>query len=236
MSTVSTIGDLLGQFLAAIGGGVLVAYGIFRFMGENWLKHQLAKDLEAAKSEISLLAVRKMKLHDHEYTVFPEIWRRLNRAYASLGGAVSLLKEIPDFSRMNDDEFTNWLDSSKLSVKERDSLSSAKDKNKTYIRILDFQALQRAHEDFLNFHTYFNENRIFISPDIKKELEQIDDLIWSVWLDKNLSLDEDVGKERRKFSRDAWKKYKEKVKPAMNEIEELFQQNIFPEATRGKLL
>lgn len=220
------------QLLAAGGGGAIVAYFLFKYLGDNWIKHKLATNLERAKSEISLLAARKMKLHDREYVVFPELWARLNRAFARLGTAVNPLKEFADLSRLNETDLDKWLAGSNLSDNERDFLHDASDKNSAYSRILNRRSLHKAHDEFLRFHTYFRENRIFLSPDIKEKLDLIDDLIQDSWLNQKFSIDEHDTDEGRKFTREAWNKYQKEIKPVLDELEELFQQKIFPDAPK----
>ncbi len=223
-----TIAGWLAQLLAAGGGGALVAYFVFKYLGDNWIKHRLAKNLEQAKSEISLLAALKLKLHDQEYVVFPEIWSKLNAAVAALGSAVSLFKEYADLDRMREDEFQKWLGRSDLNEHEKEFLLAQERKNNAYGRILDFRALRKANEGFIEFHTYLNDKRIFIDPVVKSKLDEIDDLLHSIWVDRKISLEDFGDGDSRKYWTDAWKKYKDTVKPAMVDIEALFQKKLFP--------
>ena len=132
-----TVFSLIGEVVAAGGGGGLVAYILFSFLGRSWIENQLAKDLEEAKSEISLLAARKLKLHDREYIVFPEVWSKLNRAYGSLGKVVISFRWFPDFGRMAKDELADWIETSDLTDQERSYFVKEEDKIKAYGRILD---------------------------------------------------------------------------------------------------
>ena len=86
---MENIGELALSVVAAGSGGALVALGLFKYLGQSWIKHQLTKDLERAKAEISLLSSRRMKLHDKEYEVFPELWARLIKASNSLSASIA---------------------------------------------------------------------------------------------------------------------------------------------------
>ncbi len=78
-------------FVSGIGGGTVAL--LVMFFGENYIKHPLDEKLEQAKSEITLHAAKRLKLHDKEFEVFPEIWARLIEAKASLETAVDPIKQ-----------------------------------------------------------------------------------------------------------------------------------------------
>src|ERR1035441_1438352 len=109
---------LVGQLVAAGGGGAVIAFVIFRFFGKNWIEHQFANRLEATKSEISILAARRLKLHDREYVVFPELWSQLNKVVSSLNQAVISFREVPNFGKFTASELESWLTHSELSDDE----------------------------------------------------------------------------------------------------------------------
>jgi hypothetical protein len=226
--TTDMIFSSIGQIVAAGGGGALIAFGIFHFLGKNWIQNQLSKDLELAKAEISLLAARRMKLHDREYIVFPEVWTKLNKAFQSLGDAVISFRRIPDLQNMAENEFDDWMKKSKLSEAEKKLLTKSSDKIRAYARILDFHSLSKAKEEFYEFHEYFLGNRIFLSPDIKKKLEQVSDLLQGAWVDRHMDWQGHKPGEGESFLLEAWEKYDKKARPIMLEIEALFQEKLFP--------
>jgi hypothetical protein len=218
----------IGQIVLAGGGGALIAYLVFQFLGKSWIQNQLAKDLELAKSEISLLTARRMKLHDREYVVFPEIWSKLHKSSESLERAISAFKEFPDLNRMSQLEFAKWLERAELPEAHRDYLTVEKNKNQAYSRILDWRALVEANNDFLNFQIHYQSNRIFLSPDLKEKLDRIEALIKSVWIKKKLDFDGHKLSEGKSFLLEAHEKYKDEIKPIIKEIESLFQEKLFP--------
>lgn len=227
-------GDLIfswfGQLITAGGGGALVAYGLFKILGKGWIENLLAKDLEVAKSEISLLAARKMKLHDREYVVFPEVWAKLNKAFASLGNALFSFREIPDLGRLSEEELQTWVDRSDLSDDEKGYLTGEKDKFRAYSRILDWRCLLQANRDFVDFHTHLQANRIFLSPEIKEKLDQIGSLLREAWVAKKMDWDGHKLNEGKSFLREAYEKYDKQARPIMTEIEALVQGKLFPQS------
>lgn len=234
MSIEEMFSGFFGQVIVAGGGGALVAFVLFRFLGESWIKHRLATDLEAAKSEISLLAARRLKLHDEEYVVFPEVWAKLNTAVTALGSAVGLFRELPDLDRMDDQEFQKWLERSSLNQEENEYISNHRSKNDAYIRVLDINNLNRAFNEAHEFRVLFREKRIFIDPEIKEKLQEVDDLIHRTWVDRKMSLNETTRRSERDFWSDAWESFEKKLKPSMVEIENLFQKKLFPVSKNEK--
>ena len=220
--------SLLGQLVAAGGGGAIVAYAIFKFLGKSWIEHELARDLEAAKSEIGLLAARRLRLHDREYVVFPEIWAKLNKSFHSLGGAIVSYREIPDFSRKSEEETAVWVSRSNLSEEEKDYFTGERDKIVAYNRILDWRSLVEASGDFVDFRTFFHANRIFLSPEIKEKLDQIDSLMNASWTAKKMVFDGYRGNVGADFLSAAWDKYDKEIRPLIAEIEGLVQARLFP--------
>jgi hypothetical protein len=220
--------NFLGQVISIGGGAVAISYALFHFLAKGWIQNQLAKDLESAKSEISLLAARQLKLHDREYVVFPEVWAKLNKAFQSLGDAVISFRKIPDLQNMAAKDFDDWIKKAELSDAEQKLLITSSDKVRAYARILDFRSLSKAKEDFYKFHEYFHENRIFLSPDIKKKLEQVSDLLQGAWVDKHMDWEGHRPGEGESFLLEAWEKYDKKARPIMIEIEVLFQEKLFP--------
>lgn len=221
--------SLFGQLVAAGGGGAVVAYGIFRFLGKSWIEHELAKDLESAKSELGLLAARRLRLHDREYVVFPEIWAKLNKAVGSLGAAIMSYMEVPDFTRQSEQQTNDWLSRSDLSDEEKEFFRAQKDKIRGYSRILEWRRLVEARKDFVAFRTFFHENRIFISPEIKKKLDEIDDQMNDSWSAKKMDWEGYSRETGTSFMGQAHDTYSKQIKPLMLEIEGLVQAKLFPE-------
>lgn len=229
--TVDSIFGLLGQLVAAGGGGAVVAFALFRFFGESWIESELARRLEIAKAEISLLAARRMKLPDREYLVFPEVWAKLNKAVSSLGRVIISFREMPDLNRMSEADLSGWLDRSDLSDDERRFLAAATDKSIAYGRVLDWRALIEARAAFVDFHTYLQSNRIFLSPDLKERFDRIGQLIPESWIAKKMDWDGHSQTAGESFLTKAWDKYEKQVKPLMLEIEKLVQSRLFPEGS-----
>lgn len=221
--------DWIGQVILAGGGGAAAAFGLFKFLGQNWIKHQLSKDLEVAKAEISLLSSRRMKLHDKEYEVFPEIWSRLMRASQSLTASVYSFNQMPDFNRMNDEEIIKWAERNDLDEDEKEFLLKSDDRTTAFSRVLDFRKLRDAEKYFYEFKEFLQANRIFLSPDVKVKFDEIENKLRSSWAARKVDFDHRGGAGQQDFLLKAFDICEKEVKPLIGDIEAIVQKQLFPE-------
>lgn len=227
---IESIGELILSVVVAGGGGALVALGLFKYLGQNWIKHQLAKDLELAKAEISLLSSRRMELHDKEYEVFPELWARLIKASNSLSASIASFKTMPDFSRMSDGDIREWADHRDLTEEEKSYFFESPDKVKAFDRIIEFRNIHEAEKCFDEFRQYLQANRIFLSPEIKEKFDQIEALLRKSWAAKKVDLDYQSDPGKTDFLMKALNLFEDEVKPLMSELELLVQNKLLPES------
>ncbi len=227
--------SFIGQIVVFSGGAVVIAFLFFRFLGSQWIENKFAKnleeyrgaqarELEEVKSKISLLLSRTLKLHDKEYEVLPEVWSRVNDAHISLQRCLMSFREVPDFKKMPDDDFQNFLKSSNFSEGQKDRLSRSQDRNQCYTEILNWKDINDANTAFNGFHDYLLKNRIFLSPDLKAKFDAIDDLIWKAWVSNR------VGENSKEYKMkiEAYEMCKKSIEPLMKEIESLVQSKLFP--------
>ncbi|PCI39885.1 MAG: hypothetical protein COB46_07830 [Rhodospirillaceae bacterium] len=227
------IPDWIVQVIIGGGGGAVIAWGMFAFLGKSWVKNQFAKDLEEAKAEISLLSSRRMKLHDKEYEVFPEMWEKLTQAFNSLERFIISFRQTPDFTRMTESKLKEWVEGSDLSDDEKSYFLETTDKHKAYMRILDFRDIHEAGNNLQKFHEHLQSNRIFLNPDIKDKFDEIDGLIRKSWAAKKINIEHPDDGAGRSLFFEAFDTYEKEIKPLMKEIEILIQNQLFPVSKTG---
>lgn len=228
------IWSFVGKVVTAGGGGAVVAYAIFRFLGKGWIENKFAKELEAAKSEISILASRKLKLHDREYIVFPEVWSRLNKAYDSLFTAVVSFNEIPNFEVMGESELKEWA-SSYLSDDERSNFTKVEDEKKgdAFARILEERKIRDSEKSYDELHSYLQHNRIFLSPEIKDKFDRIDLRIRQCLESWKLARNDSGYGDSTDYVSKVLSLLNDEITPLMLQIEHLVQAQVFPETFKG---
>ena len=226
---IDSIGELILSFIAAGGGSALIAWGLFKHFGKSWIGHQFAKDLEVAKTEISLLASRRMKLHDKEYEVFPELWARLIKASNSLSASIASLKTMPNFSRKSDEDIREWVDHRDLTEEEKSYFFESQDKVEAFDRIIEYRNISDAEKCFDEYRQYLQANRIFLSPEIKGKFDQIEALLRKSWAAKKVDLSHQGNTGGTDFLMKALDLFEDEVKPLMSKLELLVQNKLFPE-------
>lgn len=226
--------SFIGQMVLASGGGAVVAVLLFQFLGKTWIQNFLAKDLEAAKAEIAVMAAKQLKFHDQEYFVLPQIWEKLCTANASLGAAVVSFRQIPDLNKYSSDELAEWISSSDLSSDERNYIIKEADKFRAYSRILDFRDIARAHADYIAFRDFFRANRIFLHEEISDILDKANNLIWRVWVDKKMDLESISSGGKRDFMLEAYNNYEKELRPLLSEIEVYFREKFIRPVDKQK--
>ena len=134
---------------------------------------------------------------------------------------------------MKDADLNDWLNRSDLSDDEKSYFTEERDKGSAYGKILDWRDIREARKDFGEFHSNLQSNRIFLSPDIKEKLDQVDRLIreslTAKWMDWK-----GYGGVDKDHLLEALDKFNEQVKPLKVEIESLVQARLFPEIRIGK--
>lgn len=220
---------LFGYFSSWIVSGAAGA-ALFRFFGGKWVENIFAKDLEGFKAqtlhEFDLLLTRKNKWHEKEHEVLSKCWIKLVNAHRKLKQAMMSFREMPDLDRMSEQDLRSFAQRNNLSEYESEYLLSQKDKMQAYSKILDMRDLNSAHTAFVEFHTYFEDNKIFLSPDIKDKFLAADDYIWSAWVSQKMSTK--PYNTKIDYYMKAYDTENEKIKPLILEIELLLQEKLFP--------
>jgi hypothetical protein len=85
--------------------------------------------------------------------------------------------------------------------------------------------MHEAQKAFGDFNEYYEINKIFLSPELKEKFSQIHTHLWSVWVDRKMSLD--TRSSQTDFWGKAYKGMQEKVEPLLNEIEDLVQKHLY---------
>jgi hypothetical protein len=184
------IAQFIGRVLAYGGGGAVVAYAIFRFLGKKWIegkfaerletyKNDLTKELEHTRYEINLLFNRITKIHEKEFEILPEVWRKMQDALGIISNFVSLYQSYPNLNEMSQPALEEFLIKSRLYEFEKQELLQANDKVSYYGDRMFWRELRDAEEAFQDFHNYTNNNRVFLTRDLQEQFIKVDVIMWS---------------------------------------------------------
>lgn len=211
---LETTGQVLqGLAYLGLGIGAIVgfAYWFFKKLGASWLetkfaeqleayKHKQQKELEHLRLQINTLFDRTTKLHQREFEVLPEAWAKLTDAYWKTLGFISPIKEYPDLSRMSDEYFIEFVDTSQLLQSEKEELKrqDGQDRNTFYTRHIYWARLMDTRTPVTEAHIYILKNGIFLPAEIKTKFIALSDLLWEAVMENQFyKQHEDIRPQKR---------------------------------------
>jgi len=192
-SVVSVIVGV-GALAAALAA---FAYWLFKLFAEKWLsarfnerledyRHAHGRELEKLKLQINTLMDRTIKLHQFEFDVLPEAWKRLNLAFSHTASFVSPMQSFSDLNRMGVAEREHFITNSELYDWEKDQLRSSADPNGLYPKLIFWHRHSRVQDAYRDFHNYLVTNGIFIQPSLKKKFLQLSEILNAAIMEREL--------------------------------------------------
>ncbi len=186
-----------GELFRFIGyglSGAAGAYALFVWLGKRWLeqhfskrleehKHLLNQNLEHCKYQIQALFNRIAKIHEKEFEVLPEAWRKLNGTIGLVNHIVNPVQEYPDFKKMGQADIQELVAKSELKEHQKQELLQADDKNEYYQKAIFWRKIDRAMQSVQEFHNYLILNKIFLTGELFSKFMDADRHLYTVLTD-----------------------------------------------------
>ncbi|MFN8412556.1 MAG: hypothetical protein U0Z26_09235 [Anaerolineales bacterium] len=224
---------LIGKIIAYGGGTVALAYAVFMFLGKKWIeskfeerlvtfKHAQEQELEKYRQQVNILLSRVSKIHEKEIDVLPELWHKLQSALGNVGSLTSPLQFYPDFNRMSQENFDEFLKTTKLNEPDKKLLATVHDKNDFYQKTIFWYNLRDAKISVQEFRNFMAYNRIFLSKDLKVEFEKIDELMAMALANRETG---EIARDYKMIS-EAYKGLGKEAESVVERIENLVQERL----------
>ncbi len=221
------------EVVLAGGGGALVAYGLFSYLGKKWLENKFLQSLEKFKLqqalqmeqyrfEINSLFNRISKIHEKEFEVLPNAWFKLQESLGKVSKLISPYQEYPDLSNKDEEQTKEILDKIEFEESEKKEILNSQDKNLKYREIYFWHYFSGVRDVVYEFHNYLLYNKIFLSKDLFDCFSKIDNILIEV-IRKREAM------ERSKDYLDSIKVYNEindEVVPLVQDLAILIQQRL----------
>jgi hypothetical protein len=147
-------------------------------------KADLQTKLETAKAEHQkdverlrhLLSSRVSKIHEKEFEVLPEAWRKIHELYGWILHAVDLtFKPMlrDDMTGEELEEFMRTAPASHLSESQKETLRKSSDRAHSYNEMKASNDIDTANHKQRQFTNYLIENRIFMTEDLRAKFEAV---------------------------------------------------------------
>jgi hypothetical protein len=219
--------SFLGQMIAFGGGGAVVAYGLFRYLGSKWieikfaerleqLRYTQALELQRLRVEIDSLLSGAIKLQDKEFQTLPEAWVKLDEAYGHVSRFTSRMQEYPDLDRLSNLEMEEFLAGTKFTDTQKDEIRHDRRKTTRYQELIFRYRLSDVRQAIADLHNYVERNSIFMPPDLKEHFEKAANDLWSAMVSKETG----HNVQDWKLQNEGWDTVKEEVEPLRKTIQE----------------
>jgi hypothetical protein len=187
----------IGTLVIAAGGGAAVAVAIIRAFGEKWLEQKFATQLEAFKHEqqkemeqvrysVNSLFDRAVRLHQAEFEVVPEAWALMREAQRQASFFLAPGRMLPDWNKMNQTQFDETLEKSRLRKWEQEELRNAKDKTTYFAKAIFWHELHDARIAHQQFEVYLAKKGVFMSPELEEKFTELCSIIRGALIEKEV--------------------------------------------------
>lgn len=219
--------NLLIKVFAVGGGGAVVAFGFFQFLGARWLenrfeqrleslRHEHAKELQSLRIEIDTALQGRLRIQEKELEVLTTCWDLMNNALGAAQDYVSLFQSYPDISRMSDTAKNEYLATLEIFEFQRREIIESHQPNETLKKYIELRKRNTAGEAHSKFHNYLKRHEIFIDERIWKELLAVANELKDALISRDISQDYGDHDGWRK----SWNKVQESCGPRVSKISE----------------
>jgi hypothetical protein len=242
MNNVDEILKFFGTVTLYGGGSAAVAYGVFRYLGKGWIdarfaerletfKHDQAKEIQRLKIEVESILNGALKMQEREFTVLPEAWEKLHKAYGLTRSLVSPIQSYPATGRMSDVELEEFLAGTTFTESQKQNIRNAptnfssakgKDRDGIYQDILFWYQLHDVKKSVGSLQSYVESNGLFLPTELKQMFKDMTPLLWSAVVALEVSKDDSSWKMRS----EAWEKLEAKAVPLHAAIEKAIEERL----------
>lgn len=221
--------SFIGQIVLYGGGSAVVAYSIFALLGKNLIERWFLKSFKHYEYQINALLNRVTKIHEKEFEVLPKAWEKLQDALGQVNHLASPIQYYPDFIRMSEREFREFIEYTKLKKHEVEELArlSPADRNNYYMDRIFWYELHEVKSRINDLHNYLVYNKIFLSKDLFEEFGKLDRML----RESAAGIESDHRYKENKSTTQGWERLKTDSQEIADRIEILVQGRLhYPEA------
>jgi hypothetical protein len=193
----------IGKWFVGIVAYSGVLFWLFKLLGEKWIEHRFAIQLEGFRAERQkvleefrseqqqglerlrhLLSSRISRIHEKEFEVLPKAWFLLHDASGSAFQAVLAMKRFPDFAKLPQDSFEEFVATrNRFSEHQKRAFRLSKDRQKYYREAMEAIEIDDWNEKNRLFNNYLVENRIFMTDDLRSKFNAVSGTLSNALID-----------------------------------------------------
>jgi len=211
--------ELVGKMVAYVGGAAAVAYLTFSFLGKKTIDSWFAKRLKKFEYDLNSIFNRVSKIHEKEFEVLPEAWKRLDSLLDSVRQFIRDTHCIPELDEMSSLQLEEFLSKQDLTEAGKQNIRGATSRKNRYF----YEKSERAGNACLDFQDYIAKNAIFLSSDLKSEFKKAEETVRTAWAIRKTAHD---SKDHREGITEACQIMTGSIPPIMERIEGLVQKRL----------
>ena len=223
--------SVIVTLLTAGGGGAVVAFGVFKSLGNGWLeaqfskkleafRHEKAKELEHLRAEVDGALSARIRLQEKQFDAILDIWDSLKNAQNKLLVSISPLQQYSDLGRMDDDAKEEYLSSFDLQVWQKKEILSSGDVQRSFSQMVDRKRFSEAATAFSVFDKASRSNELFFEPKTHELVRSICDKIHGSLVSREIAIDD----ADRTMGRQAWDEYNKECVPLIKKLVSEFRR------------
>jgi len=218
-----SISTIIVSFVLSVGGAAGVAFLLIKYFGSKIINNQFEKSVEKFKFMINSKFDRISKIHEKEFEILPKIWMLLINTNNDFYSLTAFYTTYPNLDVLSDIEFNDYMESRKLNKNEIQKIKNAVNKTDVFIEIDFWNKLNKINISYNSFSLYYFENRIFLTEEIEKLVEDIR-LIF-IHMQTNLVLANNDGTKNYDYIFKAYEEQK-KIEPLLKGLNTIIKSRL----------
>lgn len=170
--------ELLTQVGISVVTALGAAWAVFQFFGKPLLDSYFDGRKRALEHHFDVLMDRASKLHKFEFTILPELWRKMSLALSAIVELTAPDRSYPTIRGINEGELNTFLENAPLLDWEkwliRDHPKEEwEERDRKLANMLDWARYRRSLALVEEFRSYLMTQSIFVSESLGSELNNI---------------------------------------------------------------
>lgn len=233
--------DYFWAFVAAGGGGAVIAFAVVRGFGEKWLdskfagrlqdlRHEHERQMEIVRLETSRSLDRSARLSEREFEVSAEAWALVFEAFARTMGALPGYRQHDDFAHLSDELARVVADKNGFEPWEVDELIGRPQQERNSY----FNERKRAHElrdariAVRDASNYLARKALFLEKAVHTQLDAFVGLAWKAIIAREIIME--VGPHGAEGIKRDDEEFRQHADAQMKELEQLVRSRFWGQA------
>jgi hypothetical protein len=136
------------------------------------LKYDHDQQIEELKAKLAHLGDRGVRSNEREFNAISVIWENFVDAFVATLRAAVAFTGHPDLSKLSDEDVIHFLDSTTLSDEQKNEVTKASDKNKTFSDFVNRNYIAEAGKAIFDARSMVRKQAIFMPDDIQRSFDQ----------------------------------------------------------------